>query len=270
MKKVICVIIAVVIMFSFAACGKSEKQEEQRINWIDVREEYGYIFEDSFWTDERDRVYSFEENGEYSVISGEQSYSGKWYLLECDGVISLELQGGLQEQYYLTKLSADFISMADEDGTQYSLSLFQNNANVEIPADMEEWVSDFGYSMAYDKSFFTLASNENGDIFRADGSEETLDELYLAVRRYSNNSPASLAGGIEIQSDYETAVKEEKVGYNGYAAVTVAYHTDTAEMKFYLIEAGDDVLEIEICVGDDCESIAAEKIESMLETLTVK
>lgn len=271
MKRIICALMAAIIAASFAGCGKKMQQVQEPVNWVDVGDKYGYILTNSFWVDDTERVYRFEESGEYSAIYGELSYSGKWYLLESDGVLSLELQGGLQEQYYLTKLSNTLITMTDAEGTQYSLKVYEEGGEqIDIPADMVEWTSDFGYGMAYDKNSFTPVSNENGDVFRAVQGGSPLDEVYVAVLRYSDNSAASLAGGIEIQSKFETTTGEEKVGQHEYAAVTVAYHTDTAGMKFYLIEAGEDVLMIEVCLADDYASAYSGEVRDMLATLTVK
>ena len=270
MKKLIAIILALAALLMLGACGgkaeeTAEEPVEEPINWTDVREEYGAVFEGGFWVDELENTFYFDANGEYGYICENESYTGKWYLLESDGVLCLELQGGLEKQYYLTKLTNTLVEMTDEQGADHTITKTESVPEVvqeEKEYEGEEFESSFGYSLVYDSGVFEVKSDDEGDTFSAEGVE-------VKVRRYSSNSVMSLAGGIEIQSEYDVTTETVKIGVTEAEGEKVVVDEPDMRHEYYLLAAGDDVLAVEIYGESSAVESCTDAIDTMLGSLAV-
>lgn len=137
------------------------------------------------------------------------------------------------------------------------------------------WESEFGYSMTYDPTVFTVDDTTDIDVFSYNTAESMEAPVYISVQKYSDMDAQTLADGIVLQSGMDgTEALDTYFGAGSLAAKCVYMEQDINGVKqiqiFYAIpiESGSLLVEIGSYIGAPLN--VDSKLEEMLGTFTLK
>lgn len=137
------------------------------------------------------------------------------------------------------------------------------------------WESEFGYSMTYDPTVFTVDDTTDIDVFSYNTAESMEAPVYISVQKYSDMDAQTLADGIVLQSGMDgTEALDTYFGAGSLATKCVYMEQDINGVKqiqiFYAIpiESGSLLVEIGSYIGAPLN--VDSKLEEMLGTFTLK